>query len=357
MQQYGGISRYFANIQHTSDVKKDIQSVVGILCTKNYYLKDYPAPLNNALGRWLLKKESRRFQWNMKYSKYLIQKNDFDILHPSYYDPYFLKYNKKPFVITVHDMIHEQFPEYFDPNDVYVRYKRLCIENADQIIAISESTSKDLQDILNVASNRITVIHHGYQMNINNSLPPEPESPVPTEKMYLLYVGDRRGYKNFPVFLSALTPLLKKDINLKLICAGGGHFAEAEIEMISRLTLQNQVSQISATDRELTSLYQNAKAFIFPSLYEGFGLPILEAFNCNCPVIASDQPCFKEIGEDAIAYFQPNDKHSILKTVEEVINNQNLRLNLITKGRLQLAKFPMDLCMDKTLSVYNKLVS
>ena len=357
MQRYGGISRYFANIQHTIESKKDIRSVIGVLYTKNYYLKDYPAPLNNALGKCLLKKENRRFQWNLKYSKYLIQKNDFDILHPSYYDPYFLRYNKKPFIITVHDMIHERFPEYFDINDVYVRYKRSCIERADRIIAISESTSKDLQDILNIPADRITVIHHGYQMNTEESGPDSFDNSTYKDEPYLLYVGDRRGYKNFPAFVTAIRSVFYRDKSMKLICAGGGSFGEAEKELILRLKLEQQVVQISATDSQLKSLYQNAVAFIFPSLYEGFGLPILEAFRYNCPVIASDQPCFKEIGEDAIAYFNPRDQHDLSTMVERVINSEEMRLNLIKRGNKQLLKFPMDLCMNKTLAVYKSIVS
>lgn len=358
MQLYGGISRYFANIHHTIESRDDIKSDIGILYTKNYYLKDYKAPLNNLLGRFLLKKERKRYNWNMKYSNYHIQKNDFDILHPSYYHPYFLKQTKKPFVITVHDMIHEKFPEFFDINDEYVRYKRICVENAAQIIAISESTSQDLQNILGVSKNRITVVHHGYQMNIEEpDIIPVSQNTKGMDQPYLLYVGDRRGYKNFPSFVTAMCPLLHKEKDLKLICAGGGAFGEAEEEMIRRLKLELKVTQINATDLQLKSLYQNALAFIFPSLYEGFGLPILEAFKYNCPVIASDQPCFKEIGDEAIAYFNPRDQHNLLTTVEQVITSQSTRQNLIQKGNIQLLKFPMDLCMDKTLAVYKKIIS
>lgn len=357
MQRYGGISRYFANIQHTIESRDDVQSEVGILYTQNYYLQKYPAPLNNMLGRFFLSKDRRRNKWNKKYSSYLIQKNNFDLLHPSYYNPYFLKDLKKPYVITVHDMIHERLPEYFDPNDVFVRYKRICVENAAHIIAISQSTKRDLQDILNIDSKRITVVHHGYQMNDPLDLEFKQKDVKFTKKNYLLFVGDRRGYKNFPSFIAALVPLLQEEKELIVVCAGGGSFKEAEQELLMRLKIKEKTFQIDATDEELKTLYQNALVFVFPSLYEGFGLPILEAFKYNCPVAASDSACFREIGENAISYFDSYDKHNMLKVIKEVIYNNDLSRNLIKQGQLQLEKFPMDLCMNKTLAVYKSVAS
>lgn len=355
MQNYGGISRYFANIQHTVESRENIESKVGILYTPNYYLKDYPAPLNNATGRFFLRKRRKLFKWNQKYSNYLIQQNNFDLLHPSYYNTYFLKNLKKPYVITVHDMIHERLPEYFSPDDEFVQYKRVCVENAAHIIAISEATKKDLQEILNIDGKRITVIHHGYQMN--TVLDAEENAIKSIQKNYLLFVGERKGYKNFSVFLTAVAALMHEEKDLTLICAGGGSFQRAEQELISRLKISEKTFQINATDNELKSLYQNARAFIFPSLYEGFGLPILEAFKYNCPVIASDSSCFREIGGNAVSYFDPSDKHHMLTTIKEVINNTDLSQALIKEGKIQLENFSMDLCMDKTLAVYKNISS
>lgn len=355
LQSYGGISRYFANIHHAAQAREDIESRVGLLYTRNYYLKDYPSPLNNAFGQCLMKKQSRYHSWNKAYSRHLISKNDYTVLHPSYYNPYYIKYAKKPVVITVHDMIHERLAEYFDPGDFYVRFKRLCIENAAHIIAISETTKRDLQEILQVEESRITVVHHGYQMSPDLAGQHEEVNVRKLDSNYLLFVGDRKGYKNFPIFLTAVSELLKTDQTLKLICAGGGLFREAEQEMLMRLKVKDKVIQVSPTDNELKSLYQHAIAFIFPSLYEGFGLPILESFKNNCPVIASNNACFKEIGEDAIAYFDPHDQHSIAATIKEVMTNEPFKEKLISNGRKQLEKFSMELCMEKTMAVYRKV--
>ena len=355
LQSYGGISRYFANIHHAAQEREDIESRIGLLYTRNYYLKDYPTPFNNVFGKCLMKKRSRYHSWNKAYSKYLIGKNDYTVLHPSYYNPYYIKYAKKPVVITVHDMIHERLAEYFEPGDFYVRFKRLCIENAAHIIAISETTKRDLQEILHVEENRITVVHHGYQMSSDSADQHDDINVPKPESNYLLFVGDRKGYKNFPVFLNAVSELLNKDHTLKLICAGGGPFKEAEQEMLMRLRVKDKVVQVSPTDNELKSLYQHAIAFIFPSLYEGFGLPVLESFKNNCPVIASNNACFKEIGEDAIAYFDPHDQHSIAETIKGVMTSDSLKEKLINNGKRQLQKFSMELCMEKTMDVYRKV--
>jgi len=353
MQAYGGISRYFANIHDADKQLREVKTDISLLRSKNHYIRDFPAPLNNFLGALLLPSDRKCFKWNKVYSEYRIKKNNYDVLHPTYYDPYFLKHTKKPYVITVHDMIHELYPEFFDPGDKFVNYKRLCVEQAAHIIAISDSTKEDLQHILGIKEERISVIHHGYVPS-TGSQHLNPTSATGAD--YLLFVGDRRGYKNFPRFLTAIVPVLRKNPALKLICVGGGPFQSAETELLHRLNVQNRVIQNNVSDEELGGLYANALAFIYPSLYEGFGFPILEAFNNNCPVIASDNKCFREIGQDGVAYFNPLDPHQIAAVVEECITNTDLRNKLTDRGRKLLPGFSLDTCIDKTLAVYRKIV-
>lgn len=352
MQYYGGISRYFANIQNAIDLRHDIKSEISILRSNNHYIQNYPALLNNVFGKLLLSKQGRCFKWNREYSKYKIQKNDYDVLHPTYYNPYFLKHTTKPYVITVHDMIHEMYPEYFDTADIFVKYKRLCVERAAHIIAISQSTKEDLINILGVEESRISVVHHGYTKQLSLA---SATQPISEKTDYLLFVGDRRGYKNFPRLITALVPLLKKSPSLRLICAGGGAFQSAEIEMLFRSKIQSQVTQINVSDEELSALYKGALAFIYPSLYEGFGLPILEAFQNDCPILAADNKCFTEIGADAVSYFDPTNEESIISALERVIFSEEKKKDMVEKGRVQLLKFPMELCTDKTINIYKSI--
>ena len=248
-------------------------------------------------------------------------------------------------------MIHELMPEYFSQNDPVMYHKRLCIEKASHIIAISETTKENLIDILGIHENRISVIHHGYKkptIELN-------QLKVDIKGNYILYVGDRAGYKNFTTFITAISPLLLERKDLSLICAGGGEFQITENELILRLNLRGKVIQISATEEQLASLYSNAITFIFPSIYEGFGLPILEAFQYNCPIVASDNACFREILGNAGHYFDPNSHAEILSKITNLIDHPLTREELINKGKDQLPKFSLEKCISKTIEVYHKI--
>lgn len=352
MQRFGGISRYFANIHNYLNRHGHSDSRILALYTRNHYVRNLQFPLNNFCGELLLKKQRKLERWNKRYSRYIINKNDFDLLHPTYYDPYFLSNLKKPFVLTVHDMIHELFPEYFSPYDQFVPFKRTTITKADHIIAISQSTKKDLQQIFNIPDHKITVVYHGYMQNHHEDDP----TFTPPYQDYLLYVGDRgTGYKNFARFIRAVQPLMNR-YNINLICTGGGDWGVAERELLIRAGIQDRTMQISATEAQLNMLYQKAVAFVFPSLYEGFGFPILEAFKNNCPVITSNTSCFKEVGGEAAAYFDPYQQEDMTHVIESVISNDDKATLLKNRGRQQLSLFSMHKCMESTLEVYRKLV-
>ncbi|MBC9911122.1 glycosyltransferase family 4 protein [Chitinophaga varians] len=350
MQRYGGISRYFANIYNSLKDHGHTDCKLLVLYSKNAYIQDQKFPLSPFLGERLLKKQHKLDRWNKRYSKYMIKKNDFDLLHPTYYNPYFLNKLKKPFVLTVHDMIHELFPEFFSPHDHFVPFKRATITRADHIIAISESTKRDLQHIFNIPEEKISVVYHGYQEG--GAVQADFTPPF---KDYVLYVGDRPGYKNFGRMVQAVKPLLERyDINL--ICAGGGGFGQAEQEMLIRAGIQNRTKQISASEGELNALYQKATVFVYPSLYEGFGLPILEAFKNNCPVVMSNTSCLPEVGGEAVSYFDPYHIDDMTRAIDSVLNSSDKANQLRASGIQQLSRFPMDKCMRETLEVYKKLI-
>lgn len=351
MHRFGGISRYFAAIQEALSKEDEFTFNRGILYTTNHYLKNEQFPLPKWIGDIFLQKERRRSKWNKRYSKLCIKKNDFDIFHPTYYNPYFLrKLNGPPFVLTVHDMIHELFPEYFPHFDDTIHLKRILIEKADHFIAVSHSTSNDLQRLFNIPENKISVIHHGFFPSERNL------DFIPPYKNYLLYVGERGGYKNFYRFLEAVADILiNNDINL--ICAGSKPFCKAEEETMLRLNIKQRVTWIAPNDGELNQLYSKAMLFVYPSLYEGFGLPILEAFSNNCPIAVSNTSCFKEVGGNAVEYFDPYDTLSIATAINNVILSPAKTGALRSAGTIQLQKFPLQLCMDKTMDVYRLLAA
>jgi glycosyltransferase involved in cell wall biosynthesis len=345
-QTYGGISRYFANLNAGLNATPGIGSKLGLLFTHNAYINQNDLPLSGAFNGWVNKK-SRRDKYNKWYCRHLLKQGNFDVFHPTYYNPYFLDYVNKPFVLTVHDMIHELFPHYFEKDDPSIIYKEKTILRANHIIAISETTKKDIQRFYNIPDDKITVIHHGYQMDAAAAQP----HLAKTEAKYLLFVGNRFSYKNFELFVKAVALLLLEN-SLKLICTGGGNFSDDEWQLISLLQLTNNIQQVSVTDNELANLYANAEAFIFPSIYEGFGLPVLEAFYNKCPVIMSNTSSLPEVGGNAAEYFDPLDKQSIVTAICSVINNNARQNELRTKGIERLKLFSLETCINNTINVY-----
>lgn len=349
-QRYGGISRYFANLHYGLDAIPNVASKLGLLATNNGYIDKKSLPLSGLIDK-LVKKESRRNKYNKWYCKYLLKQGDYDVFHPTYYNPYFLNAVKKPFVITVHDMIHELYPQYFTQQDPFTAgYKAEVINRADHIIAISECTKRDLQKFYTLPDDKITVVYHGYKMGHTSPL-----ASGNTGQKYLLYVGDRANYKNFNRFAEAAAPLLVAN-NLKLICAGGGVFNDTEIKLFAEINIADRVDQRNVTDEVLAALYSNAEAFIYPSLYEGFGLPVLEAFNNNCPVIMSNTSSLPEVGGNAAIYFDPTDRDSIANAIQQVISNKTLQNELKELGKQRLNKFNFDNTLQQTINVYKHVM-
>jgi glycosyltransferase involved in cell wall biosynthesis len=353
-QHYGGISRYFANIIQNMKANSSYEYEIGCLYSPNHYIKNEPQLLNNSIGRAFLtsKYGGKTYKVNKKYCEYLIGKNQFDIFHPTYYDPYFIGKVKKPTVVTIHDMTHERLPEYFWSEDDLTRNKRMNIEVADSIIAISETTKRDLITYSNVDPQKIVVIYHGIDLEVPLSFQEIPN----LAKRYFLYVGDRSGYKNFYRFLDAFHRLSLKEPDIEMILTGGVKIALADEELIHRLKLQDKVKHLNVTDEQLNYLYKHAIAFVYPSLHEGFGLPVLEAFKAGCPVLLSDTECFREIGSEAVAYFDAYDYTSLLASMEQVLNDRIYRQSLIKNGNERLKDFPLDKSLQQTFDLYKSLL-
>jgi glycosyltransferase involved in cell wall biosynthesis len=352
MQKFGGISRYFANLHEAIDSSREFKQNSGILFSRNHYLSK-PGRLSAEIGNRLFKTDRKIYRWNRRYSEFSMRINEYDVFHPTYYDPYLLKYNSKPVVLTVHDMIHELFPENFPTSDIYSMYKKQCITRADHIIAISENTKNDIQRFFDIPDENISVIHHGIDFS-----PPKCSNIKGTPKHYILYVGERVGYKNFRVLAEAFGLLSKDDPDLFLVLAGGGPLNAEDASDLAGRRVLNKTIQITVSDTELNTLYQNASCFVFPSLYEGFGLPILEAFKNKCPVILSRCSCFPEIaGEHAALYFDPLSATSLAKQIKLLQSNPYKRSELIMLGQNKLAEYPIVTCVTKTLNIYRNVTA
>lgn len=349
-QRFGGVSRYHYELaKGLIDKKQDVE--ISIFMTENEYLiNDVFFKTLNLLGRKRFKGRDRVKKFlntvNQQISKYKILKNEYDIFHPTYYDPYFLKYLKKPVVLTVHDFVHEKFMPYQIEE---ITNKKLMIEKADRIIAISENTKSDIISYYSVPEDKISVVYHGFNKpNIDDYLPN-------IYGNYILFVGRRDGYKNFERFLLAISRILREDDSLKLICTGTS-FSVSEIEIMKKLQILGRVVQVSANEKELNSFYANALVFVFPSLYEGFGMPILEAFANNCPICISNTSCFPEIAKNAAMYFDPYKVDSIYEEIKKVIYNEQIREKLRKEGHLRLLDFSWEKTTNETFEIYKMLI-
>lgn len=353
-QTFGGISRYFYELIHSYEGDKEIDISSSIFLSNNHYLlnanltKSRPfLPNINFLGKKMIQSSINKF-----YAINKLKKGDFDIFHPTYYDPYFIKYlGDKPFIITVHDMIHEKFKEMFQDSNKITERKKCIIKKATKIIAVSESTKRDLIDIFNIDKSKIVVVYHGNSM----ALPLGSKMLKNTPSKYILFLGTRDGYKNFDKFVKAIAPLLRNDKELSVVCAGGGEFSKKEQKLFKNLSIYSNLHQYSLDDETLGQFYKNAHLFALPSLYEGFGMPILESFACECPLACSNRGAIPEIAGNAALYFDPNSEESILEAINNVVSNEALRVNLLEKGRERLKCFSWADTAEKTKSVYESI--
>lgn len=355
VQKYGGISRYFYELIKELKNMDNIQINVSLLISDNYYISDKQTikhmnfvPSKDFRGKTRLILYSNKIN-----SLYHIKKGNFNIYHPTYYDPYFLKYiNDKPFVLTVFDMIHEKFKEMFSQEDKTTENKRLLVEKATKIIAISQSTKNDLIEVFNIEPSKIEVVYLGNSMILNNKSVLDIKIP----KKYILFVGSRGGYKNFDRFVRASSILLNENLDLLIVCVGGGKFKAEELSLFNQLNMKDKIFQYNLDDESLAQFYKNATMFIFPSLYEGFGIPILEAFACKCPLVCSNTSSLPEIADNGAEYFDPYNEESIYKAIKNVLDNSEYRKQLINNGIERLKHFSWEKTALQTKRVYEDIL-
>ena len=356
--RFGGVARYFYDLMHNLKYHQEVEVKLSLLFSNNEYLKNADVkkvfPFSYFLGYGPT--NALFSHLNRANSAFQITRHNYDLFHPTYFNDYFMTFlGKTPYVITHHDTIPEKFSTQYAELDGFDKaYKKRVLDKAARIIAVSENTKNDLIDIFQVAPEKVAVIHHSTHFATYN---PAEDFDIVTPERYLLYVGNRDNYKNFDVFLRAIAPILYKQPDLHLVCAGSHGFTEVEQKLFHETGVSQQVQhQEIQNDDALYRIYQKAIAFVYPSLYEGFGIPILEDFACGCPVALSDRSCFPEVGRNAALYFNPEDTENIAFEVEKLIDNAELRLNLVKKGYQRLKDFSPENTAKKTLEVYKSVL-
>ena len=277
-----------------------------------------------------------------------------DIVHESYCSRFSYIPENSRHIITIHDMIHEHFPKMSKLNSGFVQAKKIAIQRADMIICVSESTRRDLLEYYDLPEENVSVVYHGIDV-LNSEYSPAVQDISPEQKPYLLYVGQRRGYKNFEAFIRAYagSPWLHE--NFMIVCFGGNTFDNSEYALFQKLDLSDlQLKQVDGKDALLAQYYRHAEVLVYPSIYEGFGIPPLEAMSNNCPVICSDTSSIPEVTGNAAAYFDPTSISSMQHVMETVLQSPDKLSNLRNRGLERANLFSWDKCASDTLNIYKK---
>ena len=369
IQRTGGVSNVFSMLLDGVK-KKGVDVGLGIASTDNAYLLAQGFPSREVTFERLVnsgkldpKADPNEIDWkkvNRICSKNAVMRQDYDVFHPTHYMPYFIDYNiSKPYVVTVHDLAFERLKDYiqFNESACFADFdnRRDIMEYASKVVAISEATKRDIIDIYNVPEEKIEVVYNGYR-----ELPENYEyKPSQVGCPYILYVGTRQGplnYKCFIPFFNQIVPFMKEHREFKLVCTGQ-RFTKFELDMFRQYGLEDRVVNMYVDEDNLNALYHHAFCFVFPSEFEGFGLPILEAYKNDCPALLNNIPVFREVAGNRGTYFSISDGISLNDRLEGLYSlTEDDRKALIERQRERLPLFTAEKMAEGYINVYKSVL-
>jgi len=275
----------------------------------------------------------------------------FDIYHTMLYRA-MPTVRRRLVVATHHDCTHERFPQMFHNAAFIVKNKRRLFAQAKAILCVSESSRRDLLHYYDLSPEKTYVVHHGFSPL---PAPPPAEPNGPWSEPYLLYVGSPAEYKNFPLLLEAFSRSgLAK--SYRLIAVGGGPFLAEEQARLHALSITERVTLLAKADEiTLASAYRYATLFVYPSLYEGFGFPPLEAMSLGCPVLVHRTSSLPEVCGDAAFYFDHADAEELARALVAVLKDSPGRAHKQRLGEQQVRRFDWSLTAANTLCIYRML--
>lgn len=286
--------------------------------------------------------------------EWLYLDDSIDIFHSTYFSTVYDQNVRK--VITVYDMIPEKFWLNSKWGAWFVDIKRKTIVNADRIITISQHTRQDILEFYpQLPEDKVSVIHLASSLDNKQSRITWEEVAQKynlnvQRQAYFLFVGLRSGYKNFQL----LVEWVKTHRDWVFVCVGGGKDPLLERQLQEKGLARNFIMLNYVDDETLAALYQNALALVYPSLYEGFGLPILEAMSNRCPVVCSNTSCFPEVAGDAAVYFDPHSIDSFDQAIHDLLGQD--REHIIKKGLDNVKRFSWEKSTQALVDVYSSLI-
>lgn len=354
-QQYGGISRYFCELaSHIYNIQQGEVEIFAPL-----YVNEYIANAASIRPRGLkiphlpytglpigLLNTAVATLW-MK------RRRDVDIFHETYYSRFDCRPRSAKRVITVFDMIHERYPDNFSSLDRTGLAKVHAVHRADHVICISENTRHDLIKRLGVAPEKTSVVYLGHSLRAPAHAPVTGRDNNPP---FLLYVGARDGYKNFSALIRALASSRLPAEGFHLVCFGGGALSARETAYMRKHGLDpNLVICRSGGDTILADLYRRATLLVYPSLYEGFGIPPLEAMALGCPVACTNTSSLPEVVGEAAALFNPHSDEQIVAALESIAFSPERAETLAMLGIERAHLFSWQKCAEDTFEVYRRV--
>lgn len=342
--RYGGASKYFAMLMNYLP-KGSCASTSLFSCNEYVRAKQlfrtYPymfrgqSPVTDIL--------------NTPYTHYCLRRRDYDVFHQTNFGTSFIgDIGDKPMVTTYHDSNLSTI----DPHPEIVERQRLSLKRADAVIAVSNNTKDDLLELFDIDERKVHVVYHGIEMPDLSLLPQERILEFP----YILYVGRRSEYKNFWRLAEAFAHIHPAYPDFHMVCTSEG-FSAQEADRFAGLGIGDAVHHISADETTMQRLYRDATLFVFPSLYEGFGMPILESWSCGCPVALSAASCFPEIAGDAGMFFDPKDVDSIADCLGRLLGDETLLRDYKARGMKRVRQFSWQKCADEHMRVYSDILA
>jgi glycosyltransferase involved in cell wall biosynthesis len=304
--------------------------------------------------------KSLKSLWRTSSVKRDLTKDNIDIFHGLSHElPIGIEKTKIKTVVTIHDLIFLRYPQFFKAIDNKIYYQKFyhSCKVADKIIAVSEQTKKDIIYFFNIDPNKIEVVYQGcndaFKITQPLSLFDSLKKTYQIPNQYLLYVGSIEERKNLLSVLKCLKDLPNQNL---VVIGNGKEYKNKCINYIKNNQLENRVTILSGLSlQELASIYQKAQILIYPSLFEGFGIPIIEALFCRIPVITSKNGCFSEAGGPHTTYVNPTELEEMKKAILTILNDQEKREIQIDLGFKYAQKFSDQIIAKKLMSTYQKL--
>jgi glycosyltransferase involved in cell wall biosynthesis len=352
LQDAGGVSRYHFELVRELSRRQDV--TIEYLLGRNASILPF-TDLASASVRIFstptrLQPGNVRYGWNALLTNLSAPlRGRFDIYHSTYqrWEP---GVRCRALIATHHDSTPERFPQLFPDAAAIIERKRRLYERADAILCVSQASKADLVRFYSLDERKAAVVYHGFRPLHS----PGADAGHWEGKPYILYVGSRTGYKNFNALLSAFAAeAIPK--SMELVVVGGGPWQPAEIGALQALKLEGRVTLVpKATETELAAIYSNAALLVYPSLYEGFGFPPLEAMSVDCPVLVSRTSSLPEVCGDAAFYFDPTAPRDLVKRLAELVGDQPLRRSKLALGRAQVQRYTWNSAADATFEVYRR---